>query len=115
MNDYFTLSIDEFMQKYFDRRASEVSRPMTKTKFKELIGNLDLDQLSIVNSKDPNILVLAGPGSGKTKVLVHKIASLLTMEDIKPEQFLMLTFSKAAALEFRSRVFNLVPEEPDFT
>ena len=39
-------------------------------------------------------MILAGPGSGKTKVLVHKIASLILTEDIKPEQFMMLTFSR---------------------
>ena len=55
-------------------------------------------------------MVLAGPGAGKTKVLVHKIASLLLLEDIKPEQFLMLTFSKAASIEFRNRARTLVPE-----
>ena len=43
-------------------------------------------------------------------MLVHKIASLLLLEDIKPEQFLMLTFSKAASLEFRERTRKLVPE-----
>ena len=61
------------------------------------MGELDIDQRIIVDdNKSDYILVLAGPGSGKTKVLVHKIASLLLLEDIKPEQFLMLTFSKAA-------------------
>src|SRR5690606_25469590 len=64
----------------------------------------------IEDNKSDNILVYAGPGSGKTKVLVHKIASLLLIEDIKPEQFMMLTFSKAASLEFKQRVRDLVPE-----
>ena len=53
-------------------------------------------------------MILAGPGSGKTKVLVHKIASLILQEDIKPEQFLMLTYSRAAMLEFKSRLFKLI-------
>lgn len=110
VNDYFTLSFSDFMQKHFQRRGVELSRAMTATKFTELFGVLDTDQLEVVNSKKDYSLVLAGPGSGKTKVLVHKIASLLLLEDIKPEQFLMLTFSKAAALEFRSRVFALIPE-----
>jgi ATP-dependent DNA helicase RecQ len=52
--------------------------------------------------------VTAGPGSGKTRVLVHKVASLLLLEDTKPDQFLMLTFSRAAALEFRARLRGLV-------
>jgi ATP-dependent DNA helicase RecQ len=111
VNDYFSLPYDEFLSKYFPRRKKEIGTPLTPHRLKEIIGDLDVDQSKIVNDgKSDNILVLAGPGSGKTKVLVHKIASLLLLEDIKPEQFLMLTFSKAASLEFRSRTRKLVPE-----
>ena len=111
LNDYFSQSYEEFISKYFPKRKTEISRPLTPERFKKIAGELDIDQSNIVNdNKSDNILVLAGPGSGKTKVLVHKIASLLLLEDIKPEQFLMLTFSKAAALEFRTRARKLVPE-----
>lgn len=111
VNDYFSQSYEEFLAKYFPKRKNEISRPLTPKRFKEIAGELDVDQRKIVDdNKSDNILVLAGPGSGKTKVLVHKIASLLLLEDIKPEQFLMLTFSKAASLEFRARTRNLVPE-----
>ncbi len=111
VNDYFSQPYEEFLAKYFPRRKKEISRPLTPERFKKIAGELDIDQRSIVDdNKSDNILVLAGPGSGKTKVLVHKIASLLLLEDIKPEQFLMLTFSKAASLEFRARARKLVPE-----
>jgi len=111
VNDYFSQPYEEFLSKYFPRRKKEIGTPLTPTRLKEIIGELDTDQSKIVNDgKSNNILVLAGPGSGKTKVLVHKIASLLLLEGIKPEQFLMLTFSKAASLEFRARARQLVPE-----
>ncbi len=111
VNDYFTLEYEEFLARYFPRRKSEIRRPLTPEKFKEVIKDLDTDQALVLNdNKSDHILVLAGPGSGKTKVLVHKIASLLLLEDIKPEQFLMLTFSKSAAMEFRHRTRKLVPE-----
>ncbi|WP_458625986.1 RecQ family ATP-dependent DNA helicase [Winogradskyella sp. PC D3.3] len=111
VNDYFSQPYEEFIAKYFPRRKMEISRPLTPERFKEIAGELDVDQRKIVDdNKSDHILVLAGPGSGKTKVLVHKIASLLLLEDIKPEQFLMLTFSKAASLEFRARARKLVPE-----
>ncbi len=111
VNDYFSQPYEEFLTKYFPRRKKEIGTPLTPTRLKEIIGELDTDQSRIVNDgKSKDILVLAGPGSGKTKVLVHKIASLLLLEDIKPEQFLMLTFSKAASLEFRARARKLVPE-----
>lgn len=111
VNDYFSLPYEEFLSKYFPRRKKEIGTPLTPNRLKEIVGDLDTDQAKIVNDgKSNHILVLAGPGSGKTKVLVHKIASLLLLEDIKPEQFLMLTFSKAASLEFRARTRKLVPE-----
>lgn len=117
VNNYFSQSYDEFIRTYFPRRKDKIkiSRPVSPKRFEEILGKLDVDQIKIVNDgNSENILVLAGPGSGKTKVLVHKIASLLLLEDIKPEQFLMLTFSKAASLEFRSRAYELVPEYAGF-
>jgi ATP-dependent DNA helicase RecQ len=60
------------------------------------------------------MVVAAGPGSGKTRVLVHKLASLLLMEDVKHEQLLMLTFSRAAATEFKKRLIGLVGNAANF-
>lgn len=115
VNEYFSFSYKEFLTKYFPRRKNEISRCLSPKRFKQILKELDTDQAAIVNDgKSKNILVLAGPGSGKTRVLVHKIASLLLLEDIKPEQFLMLTFSKAASLEFKDRATKLVPEYARF-
>lgn len=110
VNDYFTQDYQSFIAQYFPGRKVEISRPMTEARFQKLFEGLDAEQLNIVRDNSDKILIAAGPGSGKTEVLVRKIASLLTMEDIKPEQFLMLTFSKSAAIEFRSRVNKLIPE-----
>jgi ATP-dependent DNA helicase RecQ len=111
VNDYFTQDYQVFLATHFPRRKTEIQRSLTPARFEEVIKELDTDQTAVLTeNKSDNTLVLAGPGSGKTKVLVHKIASLLLLEDIKPEQFLMLTFSKAAAIEFRQRVRALVPE-----
>lgn len=111
VSDYFSKDYSEFLDIYFPRlKQREMRRPMTANRFEELFGGLDVNQLNVVKGESDQILITAGPGSGKTEVLVRKIASLLTMEDVKPEQFLMLTFSKSAALEFRDRAFKLIPE-----
>jgi ATP-dependent DNA helicase RecQ len=66
-------------------------------------------QLEIIKDNETkHIAVVAGPGSGKTRVLVHKLASLLLMEDVKHEQLLMVTFSRAAATEFKKRLISLI-------
>ncbi len=109
VEDYFSLSYDDFLGKYFNQQKGKIRRPITEEKFKRIFGELDTEQLAVVkDNKSENILVGAGPGSGKTRVLVHKVASLLLMEDIKPDQFLMLTFSRPAALEFKTRLKELV-------
>lgn len=110
VDDYFKLDHKSFLRKYFHDRGAEITRSVTRERFAQLIGDLDTTQAAVVADSAQRILVVAGPGSGKTRVLVHKVANLLLLEDVKPEQFLMLTFSKAAALEFRRRVHDLVPE-----
>ena len=106
VDDYFRLNNMSFIQKYFPGgRKEEISRRITPTKYKQLFGELSESQLNIINDNQPgHIVVAAGPGSGKTRLLVHKLASLLLMEDVKHEQLLMLTFSRAAASEFRKRL-----------
>lgn len=110
VDDYFKLNYGSFLSKYFPgSKADELRMRMTPGKFKQLFGELSPTQLSIINDNESKyIAVAAGPGSGKTRVLVHKLASLLLMEDVKHEQLLMLTFSRAAVTEFKKRLYKLI-------
>jgi ATP-dependent DNA helicase RecQ len=110
VEDYFHLNYAFFLRKYFPgSKADELRLKMTPAKFRQLFGELSPTQLKIINDKVSKfIVVAAGPGSGKTRVLVHKLASLLLMEDVKHEQLLMLTFSRAAANEFKKRLLKLI-------
>jgi len=116
VEDYFQLSYESFLQKYFKgRRGQEIRRNITPAKFRQLFGELSPSQLEIITDKDSQYLaVLAGPGSGKTRVLAHKLASLILMEDVKHEQMLMLTFSRAAATEFKKRLRILIGDAVNF-
>ncbi|MBW7845566.1 MAG: RecQ family ATP-dependent DNA helicase [Bacteroidia bacterium] len=110
VEDYFQLNYSSFLKKYFPGSKSDnLKLKMTPGKFRKLFGELSPSQLKIINDNESKyIVVAAGPGSGKTRVLVHKLASLLLMEDVKHEQLLMLTFSRAAATEFKKRLINLI-------
>ncbi len=110
VDDYFRLNYPVFLNKYFPgSRKKEIQKNMTPAKFKRLFGELSAKQLDIVkDSENQNIVVAAGPGSGKTRVLVHKLASLLLMEEVKHEQLLMLTFSRAATTLFKTRLLDLI-------
>lgn len=116
VEDYFQLNYSSFLNKYFPgSRKDEIQRNITPKKFKQLFDSLSPRQLKIINdNKTQNILVAAGPGSGKTRVLVHKLASLLLMEDVKHEQLLMLTFSRAATTEFKKRLLELIGNAANF-
>jgi ATP-dependent DNA helicase RecQ len=110
VDDYFQLNYSSFLRKYFPGSKIDVLKlKMTPGKFKQLFGELSPTQLKIINDNETKyIAVAAGPGSGKTRVLVHKLASLLLMEDVKHEQLLMVTFSRAAATEFKKRLLKLI-------
>ena len=109
IGDYFQMDYDQFMSKYFAGRKKEVTRNITSKKHQELFGDLSESQLRIIQDSTSRVIVVAaGPGSGKTRVLVHKLASLLLMEDIKQDQLLMLTFSRSAATEFKQRLYQLI-------
>ncbi|VAW41320.1 ATP-dependent DNA helicase RecQ [hydrothermal vent metagenome] len=116
VDDYFQLNYNVFLNKYFPgSRQYDLMRNITPNKFKQLFGELSPRQLKIINdSKHQNIIVAAGPGSGKTRVLVHKLASLLLLEDVKHEQLLMLTFSRAATTEFSKRLRCLIGNAAHF-
>ena len=110
VSDYFHLDYKLFINKYFKGERQELIKlNITQSKYSQLFDKLSDIQKAIINEKDAKyITVYAGPGSGKTMLLVHKLASLLLLEDIKYEQLLMLTFSRAAANEFKMRLSELI-------
>lgn len=116
VQDYFQMDYKRFVSKYFKgNRTHEIERNLTPEKYEQLFGSLSQKQMEIISDKDSRcIVVAAGPGSGKTRVLVHKLASLLLLEDVKHEQLLMLTFSRAAAIEFKQRLMKLIGNAAHF-
>ena len=56
------------------------------------------------------MLVLAGPGSGKTTVIAERVRYLIEEANVRPEQILTITFTKAAAMEMQSRCQKICPQ-----
>lgn len=116
VHDYFQMDYKAFVQKYFKgERVEQIERNITSKKYEQLFNQLSKKQMQIISDKESRVIVVAaGPGSGKTRVLVHKLASLLLLEDVKHEQLLMLTFSRAAATEFKQRLMELIGNAAHF-
>ena len=116
VNDYFQMDYRKFITKYFKAdKIDQLNRNMTTQRYEKLFGCLSEQQRTIIeDDESKHIVVVAGPGSGKTRVLVHKLAAMLTLEDVKHEQLLMVTFSRAAATEFKMRLKDLIGNAANF-
>jgi DNA helicase-2/ATP-dependent DNA helicase PcrA len=73
-----------------------------------IIDGLNDPQRAAVSAPLGNSLVVAGAGSGKTRVLVHRIAWLIEVEGVSPHSILAVTFTNKAAAELRARTESLL-------
>ncbi|MCK2238752.1 MULTISPECIES: UvrD-helicase domain-containing protein [unclassified Crossiella] len=74
-----------------------------------LLDGLDPDQRAAAERLGGPLLIIAGPGTGKTRTLTHRLAHLVTAHDVPPEQCLAITFTRRAAEEMRERLAALAP------
>lgn len=74
-----------------------------------MLDNLNQMQIEAVKHKDGPLLILAGAGSGKTKVLTTRIAYLIKEYGISPDEILAITFTNKAANEMKERINKLIP------
>ena len=77
----------------------------------EIFENLNEPQRNSVTSESKNLLVLAGAGSGKTRVIAHRVAWLIKAKNVNPHSILTETFTNKASREMRGRIEGIVQEE----
>jgi len=106
---YFTMDRTSFVQRYFSGRKEIVERATSQASYHRIVDNLaNPVQVGIVAAQpDENMLVLAGPGSGKTRVVAHRCAYLLRVKRAQPRNVLILCFNRNAANTLRRRLIEL--------
>ncbi len=108
--DYFASSRDDFVARYRDALGTGLDVPADRSTVDKIVSALkDPEQEDIVTAADDaNLLVLAGPGSGKTRTLVHRIAYLVKVRRVPPWRIFVLTFNRMAAELVRRRLREIV-------
>ncbi len=107
---YFTWPKSRFVREFFADRKALLERATTAESYRRIVEDLrhPVQQRLIADETDGNQLVLAGPGSGKTRVIVHRAAFLLRVLRVPADGIIILTFNRAAAHEVRRRLYDLV-------
>ncbi len=77
----------------------------------EIFETLNEPQRKAVTSEAQSLLVLAGAGSGKTRVIAHRVAWLIKAQNVNPHSILTVTFTNKASREMRGRIEDIVQEE----
>jgi DNA helicase-2/ATP-dependent DNA helicase PcrA len=82
--------------------------PQTKIPFTDLLNQLNAEQRYAVEQIDGPMLVIAGPGTGKTQILATRIANILTQTDTTAESILCLTYTDAGTIAMRKRLIDII-------
>lgn len=109
--DYFSLSQETFISRWLPGRDKELGRQTTPRSWRDIVESLSnpIQQRIVADDREQtNVLVLAGPGSGKTRVLVHRIAYLVRVRRENPRGILALAYNRHAAVEIRRRLTDLI-------
>ncbi|HEX7181814.1 MAG TPA: UvrD-helicase domain-containing protein [Thermoanaerobaculia bacterium] len=87
--------------------------PSKHPRTSNLLSGLDPDQRAAAEVVDGPLLIVAGPGTGKTRTLTHRLAHLVAERGVPPEHCLAVTFSHRAAAEMQQRMASLLPDAAD--
>ena len=112
--DYFALNEEGFLHRWLPDRETETSRQTTPKSWRAIVESLNnpIQRRIVADDREQtNVLVLAGPGSGKTRVLVHRIAYLVRVEARDSRGILALAYNRHAAVEIRRRLADLIGDD----
>ena len=109
VEEYFSMTQNKFINKYFKDEKNIITTAMTAEHYQKIVQDLHnkIQESVATDESEKNMLVLAGPGSGKTKLIVHRCAWLTKAMSVNASSILVLCFNHHSMLELRKRIFNL--------
>ncbi len=113
VGSYFNDEKEDFIKRYFPGKKKMLERATSEQSYTRIVDDLkNVSQQRIVSSElENNMLVLAGPGAGKTRVVTHRVAFLLRVLRVNPKAILVLCFNRSAVMSLRMRLRELVGED----
>lgn len=106
--DYFGQERQQFLEAYQSNPAQSLTRPVIPEDYERIISLLNPAQKEIVLAQDAALAVIAGPGSGKTRTIVHRIAYLVKVKRVQPQRILVLAYNRNAVRELRFRLGQII-------
>ena len=112
-HEWFDREREAFLHDWFPGDKKMLKRATSQRSFQMIVEDLrNRAQQAIVTAKPKdNLLVLAGPGSGKTRTLVHRCAWLVRVQRVDPRAVLVLCYNRSTANELRRRLWDLIGSE----
>lgn len=110
--EWFSAQREEFLRRWFHGRRESLQQPTSPESMQKILQALDPTQREVVTAGSrKNLLILAGPGSGKTRVLVHRVAYLVRVKRVRPQGILVVCYTRANAIELRRRLRELIGDD----
>jgi ATP-dependent DNA helicase RecQ len=113
VTSYFEDDKEQFLKRFFPGKEAFFERATSKQSYQRIVNDLHNSAQENIVTADPekNLLILAGPGAGKTRVVAHRVAYLLRVARINPRALLVLCFNRSAILTLCQRIRDLVGED----
>ncbi len=108
--DYFSRQRDAFIRVYFKGELKFLILPTARDSYETIVTRLNnpVQEKAAAAPLNKNTLIVAGPGSGKTRVIVHRIAYLVRVKRVLPRHILALAFNRSAVTQLKRRLKDLI-------
>ncbi|MGD9949902.1 MAG: RecQ family ATP-dependent DNA helicase [Desulfobulbus sp.] len=113
VTSYFEDDKEQFLNRFFPGKEKIFERATSKQSYQRIVDDLHnpAQEKIVTADQEKNLLILAGPGAGKTRVVAHRVAYLRRVVRINPQAILVLCFNRSAILNLRQRLRDLVGED----